>query len=328
MIAPLLALALAAVPAGAVPAGAARYRVEIAGEAVGAAELEVRCARDRCAVRWDTRLRLPAESGGPVSVRTVELEVDREGRARAGAIRHFRDGERWTSEARAGLVPASLAEVVLLARGSGCVPVFEEETLEAGEACLVSRGPVATVDVLGTRELVRRGERGFPAAVDVPAQGTRFVADAGARAPDRPPRLYGTRVPGPADPARAGSFCGASRDAPASVPAPAAAPAPTAPGASCREKTEAYLARAAAAGLKGRTAVGVAWDGAAFVWHAWAELEAEDGAWIAVDPSFGELPAEGPRFTLARYAEADRRARVEAGRRVLACWGAAGVVAR
>jgi hypothetical protein len=317
-----LALALAVLPQG-----AARYRVEIAGEPVGAAELEVRCARDRCAVRWDTRLRLPDASGGPLSVRTVELDVDRDGRAVAGAVRHFRDGERWTVEARAGLVPAALAEVALVGRGEGCLEVFEEETLEVGRACLLSGGDVRTLEVLGVRERVRPGRRGFPAAVEIPEQGARFVADARARAPARPPRLYGTRVPGPRDPARASSFCGAGRDAPAAAP-PAAAPPPAAAGASCREKTEAYLARAAASGLRGRTAVGVAWDGAAFVWHAWAELERPDGAWAPVDPSFGESPARGPRFTLARYADADRAGRLEAGRRILACWGRAGVAAR
>jgi hypothetical protein len=324
VIATALALAL-----GALAPGEARYRVEIAGEGVGAATLSIACERDVCRVRWETQLRLPDAAGGPISVRRVELEVDREGRARAGAVRHFRDGQRWTAEARAGRVPASLAEVVLLARDAGCVPIFEEETLEEGEACLRGRaGATADVDVLGTRERVRRGKRGFPLSVEVPEQGARFALDARARVPDRAPRLYGTRVPGPRDPALARSFCGTPLDAAPVAAAPASAPAPVAEGASCREKTEAYLARAAAAGLRGRTAVGVAWDGEAFAWHAWAEIEDGQGSFVPVDPSFRELPARGPRFTLARYGDTDRAARLEAGRRILACWGRAGVTAR
>jgi hypothetical protein len=323
---PLLALALAALPSG-----EARYRVEIAGEPVGAATLAVVCPSDACRVRWETHLRLPDAAGGAISLRRVELEVDPGGRARAGPIRHFRDGERWTAEARAGRVPASLAEVVLLARGSGCVPVFEEETLEEGEACHRGRGGGTAdvdVDVLGTRERVRQGRRGFPDSVEVPEQGVRFVLDASAAVPVRPPRLFGVRVPGPRDPASARLFCGTPVDPAPRAPAPPSAPAPEAPGASCRDKAEAYLARAASAGLRGRTAVGVAWDGDAFVWHAWAELEDGQGGFVPVDPSFRELPARGPRFTLARYATTDRAARVVAGRRILACWGRAGVTAR
>ena len=122
-----------------------------------------------------------------------------------------------------------------------------------------------------------------------------------------------------ADPGRAAAFCGASRD-----PEPSSAdlsflPAPRAEGASCREKTAAWLARARRAGLTGRTAVGVAWDGERFVWHAWAEVRLERG-WVPVDPSFGELPARGPRFTLAVYEDGDAVARRRAGERILPCW--------
>ena len=44
-------------------------------------------------------------------------------------------------------------------------------------------------------------------------------------------------------------------------------------------------------GFEGRLVVGVAWDGARFVWHEWVELAA--GGWVAVDPSFAQLPTTG-----------------------------------
>ncbi|HEY6099663.1 MAG TPA: transglutaminase-like domain-containing protein, partial [Anaeromyxobacter sp.] len=92
-------------------------------------------------------------------------------------------------------------------------------------------------------------------------------------------------------------------------------------------RAAAWVATARRAGIPARVALGVAWDGAAFVWHAWAEARA-GGAWIPVDPSFGQAPARGPRFTLARHAPGDGAARAEAGRRILACWGRARVERR
>ena len=60
----------------------------------------------------------------------------------------------------------------------------------------------------------------------------------------------------------------------------------------------------------------------ALVWHEWAELLVR-GRWIPVDPSFEQAPAEGPRFTIARFEDADAAGRAEAGRKVLACWSGA-----
>jgi transglutaminase-like putative cysteine protease len=104
-------------------------------------------------------------------------------------------------------------------------------------------------------------------------------------------------------------------------------PAPAAPGPSCRERTAAWLAKARAAGLRGRTAVGVAFDGGGFVWHAWAEARV-GGRWVPVDPSFRQAPARGPRFTLATWEEGDDAGRAAAGHRILACWGRASVTDR
>lgn len=319
----LLALALLGLPEG-----TARYRIEVSGVAVGVAELAVRCAGQRCRARWETRLRLPDQAGGALAERRFETDVDREGRA-AGFIHRTRDGDVARDEAPVGRAPAALAEVLLgdAAREGepACLEVFEEETLAPGRACGAFEHGVLVATVLGARERVISGAGGFPAAVELPEQGARFVRDPRAHVPARPPRLP-VRVAGPADSTRAARFCDVPVDPP--PPAPASPlPSPDAPGESCRERTSAYLARAAKAGLEGRTALGVAWDGAGFVWHAWAELR--DGArWIPVDPSFGELPALGPRFTLARHAPGDRAAALAAGRRILACWGTAAVLAR
>jgi transglutaminase superfamily protein len=322
----LLALALAA--ALALPEGTARYRVEVSGVAVGVAELAVRCEGPRCRSVWETRLRLPEEAGGAVVERRLEAELDRAGRA-VGQVVRTADGGVARAAAPAGRVPASLAEL-LLARAArsgaeACLEVFEEETLAPGRACGALEGGALAASVLGVRESVTPGADGFPAAVELPEQGARFVRDARAAVPARPPPLS-PRVAGPADPARAARFCGVERDPP--PPAPSSPlPPPDAPGGSCREKTAAYLARAAEAGREGRTALGVAWDGVGFVWHAWAELRDGD-RWIPVDPAFRELPARGPRFTLARHAPGDRAAALAAGRRVLACWGKAAVRGR
>ena len=322
MIAAAAALLLAALPDG-----AARYRVELAGEHVGAAELSIRCAGEACRARWETRLRLPADAGGEVLESATEVLVARDGRALRGDVRGARGDLRWSYRAPEGAVPVSIAEVALRAARAGeCVDVFEEETLARGRACVRAAGARLELDLLGIAERVEPGKDGFPAEVTIAAQATRYVRDSAARTPSTAPALYGTAVPGPSDPARAGSFCDLPPDGPPTAAA-RAAPPPRAVGASCREKTAAYLAAARRAGIEGRTAVGVAWDGARFVWHAWAEVRA-DGAWVPIDPSFEQAPAAGPRFTVARYADGDRAAWLAAGRSILACWGRAGVLAR
>jgi len=92
----------------------------------------------------------------------------------------------------------------------------------------------------------------------------------------------------------------------------------------CQEMSAAYLAKARNDGLDGRIVVGVAWDGTRFVWHEWVEVAA-GRRWIAVDPSFRQIPAQAPRFAVARFAPGDDAGRAEAGRKVLHCWGRARV---
>jgi hypothetical protein len=318
---------LAAGAMAALPEGVALYRAEIGGEAVGTAVLAVSCRGEAaCTATWEARLRAPAEAGGRVSVRRVEVEVDAAGRHRGGRVAVREDGTAGAARGVPGAVPATLAEVVLLSaagEAEACLEVFDEATGERGRACGRRLHGEVQAEVLGARVRISPGPSGFPVEVALPEQRARFVRDPRARVPDRPPRLHGTRVPGPALPSGPLRFCGLAADAePARVPP--GLPPPEAEGEDCRARAASWVARAAARGIPARTAVGVAWDGEGFAWHAWAEARV-DGTWIPVDPSFGQAPARGPRFTLARFGPGEGAARDEAGRRILACWGRARV---
>ena len=74
----------------------------------------------------------------------------------------------------------------------------------------------------------------------------------------------------------------------------------------CNEHTQLYLALARAAGIPARSAAGLAYVRGKFYYHAWPEVYL--GRWVAVDPTFGEFPADAAhiRFVnggLARQAE-------------------------
>ena len=332
MTAILAALALAALP----QAANQRYRVELGGEHVGFATLAVTCETARCDVRWQSRLRAPAETGGGLVERDIAVATSREGFAhRVHVVLRNTAGSR-TLESHAGPIPLSLTEIVLGTledHEHRCIAVRDEQSGRKGDACATRVGEWLEGTVLGEpfRARVRSGEA--PQEVIVPGQHIRYVADARAAVPSRAPRLFGAqvRIDEEARPdltaALAGGhprlrFCGIPAD-------PRPLEAPNVPrewpqGQNCRENTTRYLETALAAGLTGRHVVGVAWDGAEFAWHEWAELQV-DGRWVPVDPSFEQVPAEGPRFSLARYFEDDEEARLHAGGRILSCWGAAQV---
>jgi len=297
-----------------------RYRWEIAQETVGLADLSVRCREAGCTVRWATSARAPEAGGGARVERRVLAETDG-----AGRLRWSRVGEAPRRGASGERAAASLAEVLLAEAAEGerrCVDVEDEETGERGSACAVRRAGWLEGTVLGTAVRFRCEPGGLPKEVVLPGQGSRFVADARAALPQRPPRLFGGEVPAPADAARETDlrFCGQPLEPADPEPPPPDAPRAFPARGSCREKTASYLGSAAGRGIEGRHVVGVAFDGAAFVWHEWAELRL-GGRWVAVDPSFRQVPALGPRFSVARFADGDAAARAEAGRRVLACWG-------
>lgn len=74
----------------------------------------------------------------------------------------------------------------------------------------------------------------------------------------------------------------------------------------CNEHTQLFLALARAAGIPARSAAGLAYVRGKFYYHAWPEVYL--GRWVAVDPTFGEFPADAAhiRFVnggLARQAE-------------------------
>jgi hypothetical protein len=58
----------------------------------------------------------------------------------------------------------------------------------------------------------------------------------------------------------------------------------------CNEHTQLYIALARALGLPARSAAGLALVGGKFYYHAWPEVYL--GTWVAVDPTFGQFPAD------------------------------------
>ncbi len=74
----------------------------------------------------------------------------------------------------------------------------------------------------------------------------------------------------------------------------------------CNEHTQLYLALARASGIPARSAAGLAYVRGKFYYHAWPEVYL--GRWVAVDPTFGQFPADAAhlRFVnggLGRQAE-------------------------
>lgn len=58
----------------------------------------------------------------------------------------------------------------------------------------------------------------------------------------------------------------------------------------CNEHTVLFVAMARALGLPARTAVGLVYVDGSFFYHAWPEVWL--GEWVAVDPTFGQVPAD------------------------------------
>ena len=71
----------------------------------------------------------------------------------------------------------------------------------------------------------------------------------------------------------------------------------------CNEHTVLYVALARALGLPARTAVGLVYLDGAFYYHAWPEVWL--GEWVAVDPTFGQSPADAAhiRFIVGGLAQ-------------------------
>ena len=71
----------------------------------------------------------------------------------------------------------------------------------------------------------------------------------------------------------------------------------------CNEHTVLYVAMARALGLPARTAVGLVYLDGSFFYHAWPEVWL--GEWVAVDPTFGQYPADAShiRFVVGGLAQ-------------------------
>ncbi|MDX1567032.1 MAG: transglutaminase-like domain-containing protein, partial [Longimicrobiales bacterium] len=71
----------------------------------------------------------------------------------------------------------------------------------------------------------------------------------------------------------------------------------------CNEHTVLYVAMARALGLPARTAVGLVYLDGSFFYHAWPEVWL--GEWVAVDPTFGQVPADAAhiRFIIGGLAQ-------------------------
>jgi hypothetical protein len=72
----------------------------------------------------------------------------------------------------------------------------------------------------------------------------------------------------------------------------------------CNEHTVLFVALARALGLPARTAVGLVYLDGSFFYHAWPEVWL-DGDWVAVDPTFGQAPADAAhiRFVTGGLAQ-------------------------
>jgi len=70
----------------------------------------------------------------------------------------------------------------------------------------------------------------------------------------------------------------------------------------CNEHTQLFVALARAVGLPARIAAGLAFVDGKFFYHAWPEILLDD--WVAVDPTFGQFPADAAhlRFVIGGVA--------------------------
>jgi transglutaminase-like putative cysteine protease len=66
----------------------------------------------------------------------------------------------------------------------------------------------------------------------------------------------------------------------------------------CNEHTQLYVALARAAGIPARISTGLAFVNGKFYYHAWPEVRLRD--WVAVDPTFGQFPADAAHLRFVR----------------------------
>ena len=69
----------------------------------------------------------------------------------------------------------------------------------------------------------------------------------------------------------------------------------------CNEHAQLFVALARAAGVPARVASGLAYVDGKFYYHAWPEVRLR--TWVAVDPTFGQFPADAAhlRFVMGGF---------------------------
>jgi transglutaminase-like putative cysteine protease len=182
--------------------------------------------------------------------------------------------------------------------------------LEAPEQLPLSFPPRQRIE--GSELLIERDELGAVRSFALPARETRFADDLRAT-----PFL---QIDDPGVLARSREILGAEHDAEHAARAfldwvyqsLAKVPTISVPNAvqvldqrkgDCNEHAVLYAALARAAGLPTRIASGVVYmpgdgdDPGAFYYHAWNEVWL--GGWVAVDPTFGQFPADATHVKLA-----------------------------
>jgi hypothetical protein len=87
------------------------------------------------------------------------------------------------------------------------------------------------------------------------------------------------------------------RASPASGSVPSAAKVLLTRRGDCNEATTLFVALARSTGLPARTVAGLLYLDGRFYYHAWAEVYLSD--WVAVDPTFGQLPADAAHLPMA-----------------------------
>jgi len=90
-----------------------------------------------------------------------------------------------------------------------------------------------------------------------------------------------------------------------SVTIPSAAQVLESRAGDCNEHTQLFIALSRAAGIPARAAAGLALVGTKFYYHAWPEVFV--GKWVAVDPTFGQFPADASHLRFV-YGGLDRQA--------------------
>lgn len=244
---------------------------------------------------------------GGLSLRRVAYEIAFENWRRSRAQGNTtRDTARGTvgdllagTAIAAGERPVGAAPRILTVRLSGvALDGFDlrggRQTLE-GDQLTVMREPA---DLLVADYTLGSGGRGFRA---------RFAAELAEepllQVSDREITALAVRIAGNSrDPAivaeRINRWVHDSLQKKITISVPSAVQVLRARSGDCNEHTQLYVALARAAGIPARISTGLAFVNDRFYYHAWPEVRLRD--WVAVDPTFGQFPADAAHLRFVR----------------------------